>query len=360
MLTMPTLEDVLTKYLALSPMQRERYLQDFSTLISESQLTTLVRRLEDLTIEQRRATTQQLSGIIREHVVRDIILNISSIRDDGSITKQDSYERVALYTKSAKIPTTARVHLKKRMMVHVDFAGLGTEHKGNHPAIVWHVEDSSDRVLVIPCTSFKRDSSVESPIDINIGPAKFTGPNNSINGVLAVSTIVLLDQIQPVSRKRITNHLTRNPANNAYAIARIDEQQVKRIEEGLQILLYGKTTLYDEFIKDDPIIVPEFINHQTQYSHLFRRVQVISNTGTRIEYMVQGDETMYFLHRRPAKPSLTEELRRQLLKQWIKPKAVRAKDKTIVDPSPIVRDRAYNQLLQHVQPEALSSRGEHA
>ncbi|BBH23665.1 hypothetical protein Back11_50100 [Paenibacillus baekrokdamisoli] len=347
---MPTLEDFLTQYLASTPVQRTKFLTNFIMLLSEPQLTTLVRKLEELTLQERRSTSQHLSQIVKDETVRSIIQNISSIRDDGIYTKEDIYERVALFTDSSKRPTASRVHLKKRMMVHVDFAGLGTEHKGNHPAIVWHVENSNDRVLVIPCTSFKMDSTVESAYDINIGPAKFLGPNNTVHGVLSTSTVVLLDQIQPVSRKRIANYHTRNPANGSFGNARIDEIQARRIEEGLQVLMHGKKTLYEEFIYEDETMIPEFQDHELQYKHLFRVVRVLSDQRSHIDYMVEDDANTYILYKRPAKATLSSETRKDLLKKWIKPKAIRNPDKTIRMVSPAVRDTAYAALLQQVAP----------
>lgn len=347
---MLTLEDFLIQFLGASSTQRTKFLDSFMKLLSEQQFNTLVRKLEELSLEERRATSQQLSQIIKDETVRNIIQNISSISDDGSYTKQDIYERVVLFTKSAKTPTVSRVHLKKRMMVHVDFAGLGTEHKGTHPAIVWHVENSSDRVLVIPCTSFKADSTVESAYEINIGPAKFLGANNTVNGVLTTSTVVLLDQIQPVSRKRIVDYQTRNPANGKKGNARIDEAQAKRIEEGLQILLHGKKTLYERYIFDDSTMIPEFQDHELQYKHLFRVVNVLNDQDSFIEYKVEDDPNVYILYRRPVKPTLSNDDRKALLKNWIKPRAIRNPDKTINTASPAVRADAYAKLLQQIRP----------
>lgn len=131
---MPNLEDFLTQYLASTPVQRTKFLINFITLLSEPQITVLIRKLEELTLQERRSTSQHLSQIVKDETVRSIIQNVASIGDDGVYKKEDIYERIALFTSSAKRPTTSRIHLKKRMMVHVDFAGLGTEHKGTHPA----------------------------------------------------------------------------------------------------------------------------------------------------------------------------------------------------------------------------------
>lgn len=350
-------EDFIERYVALSAVERGEFLDDFILLMSDSDVKDLVRKLEGLPSAVCSQTSKDITDVIDNQTVRQVIQNITEVQQDRNDTKEDGYECIKLYSNSAKTPTKTNVFVKKRMLIHVDFSGLGSEHRFNHPAIVWYTDEAKgDRMVVIPCTSYKPDTTMESTTDINIGKAKFFGGTNNVEGELLEETVVLLNQIQVVSRKRITGYWSRNPITGQSKTARIDFEQVRRIEEGLKIMMHEEKTLYDLYIQPYEIqkqvsmfptatMVPEFVNHENQYKHIYRIPYEVEDNGCFISYKVEGDPNTYYMFRRPTTRINSEEHRKALLKNWIRPRAIRNPDKTLHTDTPTVRENAYNALL---------------
>ncbi|MGZ4163796.1 MAG: type II toxin-antitoxin system PemK/MazF family toxin [Tumebacillaceae bacterium] len=352
---MTTLENVLEAYFQLSEGDRYEALQAMMLYLDETSYQELVKVVSNLHPDARTSLLKNLTKTIPIEPFRKAVTHMAEVKKPQVLPEMvhDTFERIFLYAKSAKNQyeyeqgtRRFKVQVKKRCMIHVDFSGLGSEHKGNHPAIVWDVEASRDHLVVIPCTSYKSDTTVENESTIDIGPARFFDSAHNVTSQLAVRTVVLLDQIQPISRKRITFYRTRDPSTNQLGIARIGQDQVERIEEGLRIFLLGEKTFFEKELLNVPDVLPECITTQDQYLHMHRcNYTVLSDDGYILSYQVAGDERIYVLLRRLT--ALSNSKRKELLRKWNRPKARKDAQGNVLETTPQVRQRLYELLQSH-------------
>nr|WP_281258733.1 type II toxin-antitoxin system PemK/MazF family toxin [Melghirimyces profundicolus] len=144
----------------------------------------------------------------------------------------------------------------------VRFAGLGSEINDFHYAIVWNVHRRRDHIVVIPCTSFKDESTVETETTFNIGQV----------GFLESQTVIMMDQITTISRKWISKTKHKAGPKGPSQYVSLVQPQMERINEGFRVLGLGEKILYHE-IRDDVKRLPLFANHAEQYSHLHRPIR---------------------------------------------------------------------------------------
>jgi mRNA-degrading endonuclease toxin of MazEF toxin-antitoxin module len=349
------MEDFLALYFQLPEVDRVNVFKELIHYFNEKDFRLAITAISTLQLQDRQKHTKDLSNTVPEQTFRDVVSNLAELKVKFQQTDvTDLLERVLLYTTSAKeineyIPGTNlfKITLKETQMVHVNFAGLGSEHLGEHPAIVWDTEQKRDHVLVIPCTSYKTDTTVESETAINIGFAGFFDSHGVLSSVLNVSTVVLLDQIQSVSRKRITRHKTTDPATQKGGIARIGPTQVQRIEEGMRILFFGEKTYFEKELLDIQGVLPEFSHELDQYLHMHRsNYTIITDDGTNVKYNIDGKE--YEMIRR--KTSMNNKERKKLLKEWNNPRAKKNRNGDVIETTTVVRQHKYQEIKSNFLP----------
>ncbi|MGZ4135382.1 MAG: hypothetical protein ACXVPC_09475, partial [Tumebacillaceae bacterium] len=166
---MATIEEFMNAFQSLSATEKSEALNDFVCLLSERELLVLHRKMQELAANDRRNLSIDFTSLSHELVplstekatisdqmlekekqtnIRDVIRNLALVSHESLSKKEDWFGRVRLYTKSIRLNPKKTYPLNKRMLIHVDFIGVGDEFKGNHPAIVWYTEANSDRVLV--------------------------------------------------------------------------------------------------------------------------------------------------------------------------------------------------------------------
>jgi hypothetical protein len=324
------IEAMLERLFRLTQQDRNNAAKEFEKVLREPGFKSLVESLAQKTPTSREPLTQRLTQLLAEPYFEEIVESLSKVQDEVHPnnptqvrrSKIDVLQRILLYTNSAKNldrfrqdGKTLLITLQKGYLIHVNFSGLGTEAKGDHPAIIWETKPQRDHVVVIPCTSYKPNSTIETEQQFNIGQVKFIGANQVVNGVLQPQTVVQLDQMQPVSRKRIRTHKTFNPTSRQLEIAKIDEQQQIRIEEGLRIYQLGENSLYKAEIIDYINMIPYFPNHDIQFNHLHRKYVIQSSAPEKVVYKVEGDANKYEIIRKPS--NITERERLNYLYDWI-------------------------------------------
>lgn len=344
----------------MSETDRSKAIQELMHYMNEPDFKTSIGAISNLQESERKKHSKELAVTIPEKVFRDIVANLAIVQGEfGEEDARSTLEGVHLYSKSAKelhqyLPNSKRfkISLSKGQMIHVDFSGLGSEHLGEHPAIVWDTQHTRDHVLVIPCTSYKLDTTVESEIAFDIGPARFFDTNGAITSHLAIRTVVLLDQIQPVSRKRIVRHKTIDPLTRKGGIAKFGQDQLSRIEAGLKVLFFAEKTFFEKELLDIKGVLPEFLTNPDQYLHMHRSdYKIISDDDINMKYEIDGNE--FEMKRRQT--SMLNKDRKRLLKGWNNPRAIKNKDGDIIKNTPSVRQDKYTLIQNAYLPDEFST-----
>lgn len=229
---------------------------------------------------------------------------------------EDTLNRISRYVDSAKnhIRKDDRgLHLPKAsrfMIVRVNFAGLGTELDDAHYAIVWEEHRKRDNISVIPTTSFKPVSTLETGLTFNIGHVDF----------LSGETVVLMDQIISISRKRLQAVRHYNPGTERREIAKLSRDQQFRVKDGFRIYGLHEATFFNEFLRDSfKDTLPELQDPDVQFDHLHRPVITIQNTKNELIYQLYNDTRHFKISRKLfAKHGID---RYQLLSDWVNAKA---------------------------------------
>jgi mRNA-degrading endonuclease toxin of MazEF toxin-antitoxin module len=350
-----SLEDFLKGYFQLPESNQAKAFDELIHYVTENEYRLGIEALSNLQMIDRKRHSLDLSKTVPEIDFRNLVSKIAVMMGQlQPLEVTDALKRISLYTKSAKeqydyIPGTKmfRIALSQFQMIHVDFAGLGSEHLGEHPAIVWNTEPSRDHIVVIPCTSYKVDTTVESETAIDIGPARFFDQNKNETSRLTVRTVVLLDQIQSISRKRITRHKTTDPATNRGGIAKFGLDQIKRIEEGLKILFFNANTFFEKELLNIQGVLPE-LTLTDQYLHMHRSdYTIITDDGQNLIYEL--DQVRYTLIRRAT--NMTNKNRKKLLKEWNNPRAIKDTNGNLIKTTPQVRQQRYNLIQTKYQPQ---------
>jgi len=284
-------------------------------------LIDLLKVLVNMPDADRRRILPALKSSLNEAEFQEVVKLMQQISNDPQEplqTRTNSLQRLSRYVKalkahSRKDPTTGEYtpKLSKLQFISINFSGVGSEFDLNHFGIIWDCHPKRDEVLVIPTTSLK-ESTQETTTTFNIGRVGFFGPQ----------TVVKLNQIIPVSRKRISKYLHFNPATNTAELVSITPDQMKRIEDGFRIMGTGEQSLFD-FILGERSFLPELLSPD-QYGHLFRPfVKIFPSVPGTFTYALPSDPTKHYLIKWHTH-KLSRGDRKAKLEAWVK--AVGVKD----------------------------------
>lgn len=315
-------------------------------------LFKLIEKIKDLPEKEQEQLLSHFEKISEEESFKKIVKNICLIEDEDKVpnrTRKDTLERIERFTESAKTKHEFHFRNKEQYMpilqrgelVEVRFSGLGSEIDQPHFAIVWNEQRKKDPVVVIPTTSFKKEFTIESPSAFNIGKI----------GFMNKETVILLDQITTISRKRInTASLNKTVKYNKKLgkkeHAKITKEQENRIKDGFKTYYLGESTLY-EFIRDaEGTTMPILSSYNEQIKHLHRPF-------LKIEKKCTPDMLVYSLYEEPEKEyiiykfpyTVSPNHRKALLRNWINATAeLDPVTQTILKQRNIVREEAYEKI----------------
>ncbi|MEX1031603.1 MAG: hypothetical protein WDZ91_16380 [Paenibacillaceae bacterium] len=302
----------------------------------------LLQTLLVLPTAQKDQTILAFNKILTEPTFHNIVKTIYLIEDDPHDlrqTRQNTLERIRRYTKSAAIKNRKNAAgfvppVNDDEMIYVNFSGLGAERDLEHYAVAWWTNRKDDQIVVIPTSSYKDWKTNENHLNFNIGHV----------GFLAKQTVVNMDQITSISRKRITKTKHINPADGRPYYVSLSPDQKDRIRDGFRILSFGNKSLHDEQIANRayPDRLPQFEDPTIQYAHLHRPYRIVSDTPETLEYSLYNDKTVTFkLHRKLFDPLLYNK--KQLIDNWVNAKGTTG---TPLKLRQVVIDETY-QLLQN-------------
>lgn len=320
-------------------------------------LYDVLEKIKDLPDAKQKKILNVFEKIVSEKEFEGIAENIFEIKNEVSVptrTRKNTLERINRFTLSAKTPhefhhkrtTHYKPILSDGELIEVRFSGLGSETDQEHYAIVWKAKRTSDPIVIIPTTSFKEESTVETEVAFNIGNIDFMGKE----------TVVLLDQMTTISRKRIDPrqlHKTRRSLGQGkFKYATISDDQKNRILDGIRAYHLNETTIYQYLRDNEKDKLPFLNNYSVQISHLHR--PFIRNVEKSNEYQLvytlyEDPENFYTIYRVPCTEKPYQ--RTQLLNDWVNAVAESSKDPvtgvvTITKSRHDVQQEAYNKIQQ--------------
>ncbi|WP_189338254.1 type II toxin-antitoxin system PemK/MazF family toxin [Paenibacillus sp. IHB B 3084] len=288
--------------------------------------------------------------IMDDQKVRQITAQLMHIKDDAGVpnlTREDTLSRVKRFIDSAnkdtvKDPTSGVLKpiTTQFMVVCVNFTGIGSEQDEFHYGIVWDEQRKRDNVSIIPTTSFKAEKTLDTDLSFNIGHVSF----------LQGETVVLMNQITSVSRKRIRNVRHKNPITDKFEIVKLSPEQQNRIKDGFRIYGLKERSLYNEFIYNSFVDTLPILEYpEVQYFHLNRPIRLVENYKNKLTYKLYDDEKVYVIERKPYKlPSGTNRI--GLLKSWVEAVAIMDPlSKKIITMRDKVRQSAYEEIQNAIQ-----------
>lgn len=318
-------------------------------------LYNVIEKIKDLPQNKQKELLTYFEKIASEKEFEKIVENIFSIENETIVTtrtRQNTLERINRFTQSAKTPHEFHARKKSNYLpivnegelIEIRFSGLGSETDQEHFAIIWKAQRTSDPIVIIPTTSFKEASTKETEIAFNIGKIDFMGKE----------TVVLLDQMTTISRKRInrkTLYKTRQTIDKTkgqYKFATISIEQKNRILDGLRAYHFGETTIYQFLKETEQKKLPVLTDYEVQIKHLHRPfIKNIEKSN--------ADEFVYALYENPNKfytiyrCDCTEQLykRNQLLNTWINATAEYDEEtKIIIKTRHLVQKDAYDKMFE--------------
>lgn len=244
-------------------------------------------------------------NILQDPLFINIVKEISSINDEvhplgNAITKREdilsNIERFAQCSKvsdrvndedqngNSKQPTQFIPDLVHGQLIKVKFTGAGSEIEEDHYAIVWEAKPKRDQVIVVPTNSFK-PTTREYKHNFNIGKVF---PFNK-------ETLVCIDQITCISRKRIIEYTFYNPVLRRNNISIIEPNQKNRIFDGIRATWFNAPILLDYLLNNSHKYIPIFSNFDQQITHLFRPYESIKYDNSKLEtyYKLYNDGIWY-------------------------------------------------------------------
>lgn len=280
------------------------------------------------------------TNISEDPLFQSLVKSLNEVEDDPKDkhhTRQNVFKRIRRFILSARRSPRYKINNQGKKeylpvtndgeLIYVRFSGVGSELDDDHYAVVWKAQRHLDQVLVIPTTSFKPKSTIESPIVFNIGKVDF----------LENETVVLLNQITVISRKRILRTKHVNKATQQELPAKLNQNQIERIKDGLRVLFLGEHTLFEEFLYMHQDRLPLLEDPHEQYSHLHRPFIRIRDNIDELEYALYCDPNVtYRIKRIPT--SLRRSDRKKLLYNWINATETDTKSRNKA------RDDAYNTI----------------
>lgn len=351
--------DFLEKLIQMNKETREDVLKELINVLSSEEYSLLLKTIDSIpTIDEKNKIISIFNKVLTESLFKAIVNNLFEIQNEPpslkhrGISRENVLQIINTFTESAKLHdsfdeenkvfTPVINDQKKKYLIEVNFAGLGSEVNGVHYAIVWEAQNNRDDIVVIPTTSFKDFSTKEKPCLFNIGKV----------GHMSKETVVKLDQITTISRKRIRNVVTTDQATNAAGIAALTDEQVKRIQEGFSILFLGESSLFTkEILGNHKNRLPAFDDPVLQFSHLNRPYNIVSLRPDKVIYTLQDDssQTQYTLYRNLTR--LTVPDRNRLIFTWINSVAIYDRSTrpwTLIKGRSQVQQDAYTNMQTHV------------
>ncbi|WP_322904645.1 type II toxin-antitoxin system PemK/MazF family toxin [Paenibacillus campi] len=312
-------------------------------------LSILISNLAIKTPAEQKHLLELFNHFIHDNKAKQIASQIMNIKGDTFFlphTRENKLSRIDRFVKSASrntqknkdgslFPTT-----RPFSIICVNFAGIGSEHDEYHYAIVWTEQRSRDNITVIPTTSFKADRTLETEGSFNIGKVAF----------LQDETVVLLEQLTTISRKRIQKIKHLNPLTNNLEIVTLSKTQQERIKDGFRIIGLKEKSLYKEFIeKSFQDTLPVFSNHSLQYTHLNRPIKVIKNTKETLSYSLYESEEVFTMNRKPY--ILSKSLTRSILLEKWKKAVAKKNEKTnhIIATRKQAQENAYQEIQNAIK-----------
>lgn len=298
-----------------------------------------LRDLLNMREPDRNSLIPALMNTVGDLTFRDVVKLINTINDDikdSEQTRNNSLERITRYTNSLKRNTKRNKYgeffpsVIPNQLVFVNFAGISAELDFPHYAIVWDTDSYQETVQVIPTTSYKEGVTEESSTFFNIGKISF----------MNVETVVKLDHIMSISRKRIIKSQLKNPATGTDEPVVISQAQIQRIQEGFHCMGNRLPSLYHFILNNNRASLPE-LQDPVQYEQLHRPfIRVQPSEVDVFSYTLLSDPlTVYNINWK--RHALTGEKRRKLLDSWSKAKAIldetnptniiKTKDQSILD-----------------------------
>ncbi|MGG0656427.1 hypothetical protein [Rummeliibacillus pycnus] len=262
----------------------------------------------------------ELNQLLDEEQVLQLAKTMMNMADDPNIvdqTKQNSLERIQRFVRATAKPNQFQIKngqqsknffpfIKNGQFLRMNISGVGGELDDYHYVIVWEVQDRRDQMLVIPTTSFKPNTTIESGMRFNIGHIDF----------LSEETVILLDQITSLSRKKINKHKFKDPSNSSMKPVKISKDQINRIKEGFRILGQGEITLANFILEKTRSSLPELIDYQVQFAHFHLPFKISSLTANKLVYYLYNDENNKFeINLHPTSLSNTD--RKHFIRSWI-------------------------------------------
>lgn len=279
--------------------------------------TTMLNVLEKISVDND--LTRIVDKIINARNFNEIVKQADLVKDEyrpihkQTLTKDMILERIIRFINCSlqtdevndpMVPTEYKHPLVSGQVVKVLFSGVGSEIDNEHFAIVWETKSNRDQVVVIPTTSLK-PTTRETKNFFNIGKIP----------PFSKQTVVSLEQLTCVSRKRIVEYLFNDGRGNMVQ-AIINQDQRRRIEDGFRVTLLRQKTLLDELINQRKDYVPEFINYSVQVKHLHRPIRNVSFDSYKLitKYQLFNDPNQYEIKWHRTK--LNRSDRKKMLKSW--------------------------------------------
>ena len=253
------------------------------------------------------------NSLISDSELESVFWELSGIRTDSiesTLTREVVMDRTKRYIKASlknfrkNKNGEYKPEVTNKMVVEVDFTGIGGEHDKPHPAIVWDSDPNRDNILVIPTTSLKEDKKLYNHY-FSIGKIDF----------LMKDTVVMLDQAVSVSHKRIISETYIDPATGKRTILYINNQQEQRIRDGIRASYLNEKTLYWYLLNNFRKFIPIMENETVQFDHLLRPFRIISNDPEKLIYsLVDEPQTKYKVFWKNS--NVSKSKRDKLLQDW--------------------------------------------
>ncbi|MEK4627366.1 hypothetical protein MKZ17_03870 [Solibacillus sp. FSL R7-0682] len=255
-------------------------------------LPNFSRYTSSCTEEEKAEIMSVIDTLFNDNDLLKIIKELATVTDDSEEplqTRTDSLDRIFRFIKAINNPNRVNVVnsernflpiIKKFQLVLFDLPGVGGELNKAHYGIVWDLKLTRDELLVIMTNSYKDYKHIETSTRFNIGPV----------GNQSLSTFVILDQIQTISRKKIIATVF----DGQELI--LNEAQQKRIDRSISLLSTKEIPLSEFLMNKKRKLIPIFDDFEVQIEHLNMPFKIISQSKFHLSYMLffEDDSTKIF------------------------------------------------------------------
>ncbi|MED4779414.1 hypothetical protein [Brevibacillus choshinensis] len=301
----------------MDPLKRTELIDHINELALDSyaqdKLTQLHKFTKSLDSQIKNRLYLQFFALIKDPTLDAMLWDLLGIIDDPKdtqLTRVEVLSRIGRYIKVSRKGhrknknNDFKPEVTSRMMVTVNFTGVGGEHNDDHFGIVWAADPKRDNVLIIPTTSLKEDKKFYNHY-FSIGKVQF----------LEKETVVMLDQTVAVSHKRIEKETFIDPATKTNTPVYISKEQEWHIRDGIRVSYLGYQTLFHFLHTNFRSYIPEMVNEPLQHTHLLRPFNLISNDPEKMLYtLIDDPETVYTIKWRVS--AVSKNQRDRLLSKW--------------------------------------------